>query len=222
MKARADTSVRFGGRQTPRGYLFELTGGRLCLDLANTKDERPTDHPRELLRDYKDALDWAAQSSIISRNERRRLSERAAEDPPAASDALDRLLSAREAIFQVFSAIARQRVVPSAPLETLNDLIAEAFARRRLVRGRQKLEWAWRPTDRADLNLPLWAVVWSAVELLTSDDLARVRQCHGAGCAWLFIDTSKNGTRRWCDMSVCGNRAKARRHRSRLRGDPVP
>lgn len=221
MKAPANARVRFGGTQTPQGYLFELTGGRLCLDLANTKDERPTDQPRELLRDYEDVLDWAVQAGVLSRTERRRLSGRAAHDASAAADALGRLVDGREAMVQIFSAIAQGRVVPSSPLEGLNQLITDACAKRRLVRGRERLEWTWQSAETPDLSRPLWAAVWSAVELLTSRDLDRVRQCEGAGCAWLFMDTSKNGSRRWCDMSVCGNRAKARRHRSKLRGKPV-
>jgi len=81
--------------------------------------------------------------------------------------------------------------------------------------------WAWRRSPRPDLNRVLWLVVWTAAELLTSSEIERIRRCAGSGCAWLFIDRSKNQTRRWCDMSVCGNRIKARRHYAsvkRLRG----
>lgn len=207
--------------QTPHGYIFELTGGRLCLDLANTKDERPTEHPRELLREYKDALDWASQAGALSRTDTRRLREHAARHPVAAAKALGRLIDAREVMFQIFSALARARPVPSAPLEALNTLIAEACTRGRLERRRGRFEWAWRPTETPDFDRPFCAAVWSVVDLLTSDELNRIRQCEGAGCGWLFMDTSKNGARRWCDMSVCGNRAKARRHRARLRSERV-
>jgi predicted RNA-binding Zn ribbon-like protein len=215
-KARAG-NVRFGGMQTSHGYIFELTGGRLCLDLTNTRDERPTEHPRELLREYNDALDWGSQAGALSRADTQRLRQHAAAHPVAAAEALVRLIDAREVMFEIFSALARTRPVPSAPLETLNTLIAETCSRRRVKRMRGRFEWEWRPTETPDVDRPLWAAVWSAVDLLTSSELDRIRQCEGAGCAWLFMDTTKNGTRRWCDMSVCGNRAKARRHRVRVR-----
>ena len=96
--------VRFGGLQTPSGYLFELTGGRLCLDLANTVDERPTQHPRALLLQYKDVLDWASQAGALSGTEVARLREHAAGHQDAAAQALRRLTDTRESIFQIFSA----------------------------------------------------------------------------------------------------------------------
>lgn len=215
-------AVRFGGRQTLPAYQFELTGGRLCLDLANTKEGRPGEHPRELLREYQDALDWGVQAGALSRLEGRRLHVQAAGHPHQAAEALRRLVDGREVIFEVFSAVARRRVIPPVPLGTVNALIADAFGKRELVARPRRLDWAWRPTDAPDMDRPLWSAVWSAMELLTSDALGRVRQCAGVGCAWLFMDTSKNGTRRWCDMSVCGNRAKARRHRSRVRTAGLP
>lgn len=213
--------VRFGGLQTPSGYLFELTGGRLCLDLANTVDERPTEHPRPLLLQYQDALDWASQAGALSRTEAARLREHAAGHQDAAARALRRLTDAREGIFQIFSAIARARPIPAPALRTLNALIPEVFSKRCLERHGSRFVWAWRATETPDLDCPLSAAVWSATELLTSPELDRVRQCEGAGCAWLFLDTSKSRTRRWCDMSVCGNRAKARRFQARVRSQPL-
>jgi predicted RNA-binding Zn ribbon-like protein len=95
--------------------------------------------------------------------------------------------------------------------------VAASLAHRSLVqRRRRQLALAWRDADRTDLDRVLWEAAASAADLLTSPDLARVKTCPGAGCAWLFLDRSRNGTRRWCDMSVCGNRAKARRHYSRV------
>lgn len=206
---------RFGGFETPAGYLFELTGGRLCLDLANTLDERLRDQPRELLRGYKDALDWSFQAGALSGSERRALLRRAEANLAEATTALDRLRRGREAIFAVFSAVALRKAVPATTLDVLNGLLRTALTKRQLAGTAVPLEWKWRHTGTPDLDRPLWVAFWSAMELLTSGDVARVRQCQGTGCAWLFMDTSRNGTRRWCDMSVCGNRAKARRFRSR-------
>ncbi|MBE3131864.1 MAG: ABATE domain-containing protein [Acidobacteria bacterium] len=209
--------VRFGGTQTPTGYVFELTGGDLCLDLANTVDERPTDHPRELLPRYQDLLDWAVQAGALAGSEATALRDYAGRRRRAASSALKALLELREAIFDVFAAVADRRDVPAGALAMLNRVMPEALGQRCLERQGGRFVWAWRRSPRPDLDRVLWPVVWSAAELLTSTDIERVRRCAGTGCAWLFIDRSKNQTRRWCDMSVCGNRRKASRHYARVK-----
>jgi len=76
--------------------------------------------------------------------------------------------------------------------------------------------WVWAEGGRA-LDCMLWPVARSAADLLTAGELPAIRQCQGSQCGWLFLDTSRNRTRVWCDMRVCGNRAKARRHHARLR-----
>jgi len=210
-------SVRFGGMQTPSGYLFELTGGHLCLDLANTLDERPTDHPRELLPRYEDLLSWGVQAGALTSAEAAVLRDHASRHRGAASTALGRVVTLREAIFRVFSAVAGRRDIRGDALAVLNRFIPGAFARRRLECRRSRFVWTWGSAEPPDLDRAHWPIVWSAAELLISSDLDRVRQCAGAGCAWLFIDASKNRSRRWCDMSICGNRTKARRHHAKVK-----
>lgn len=209
--------VRFGGTQTPTGYVFELTGGDLCLDLANTVDGRLTDHPRELLPRYHDLLDWAVQAGVLANTEATAFRDDADRRRKAASSALRALREVREAIFEVFSAVADRRHMPAGALAVLNRVIPKALAQRQLECRGGRVVWAWRRTPRPDLDGVLWRAVWSAAELLTSADIGRVRRCAGTGCAWLFIDGSKNQTRRWCDMSVCGNRSKASRHYARVK-----
>lgn len=217
-----DRRLRFGGVQTAERYLFELTGGRLCLDLANTLDERKTDHPRELLRNYQDLIDWGTQAGAVTDAEAALLRAHADRHPRAARTALDQARALREAIFQVFGAAAAARPVLPTALALVDRAIGRAAAMRGLTGRRATgFSWEWRG-DGTDLERVLWPVAWSAAELLTSPDLDRVRLCAGTTCAWLFIDTSKNRTRRWCDMSVCGNRAKARRHYAKVAGDKEP
>jgi predicted RNA-binding Zn ribbon-like protein len=214
--AQADR-VRFGGLLTARGYRFELTGGRLCLDFANTLDERGTDHPRELLLRYEDLLGWGVQTRTIRPAEAAALREHAVTRRIAASEALKRATAVREAIFRIFSAVAEGFEAPAATLTVLNRSLAEVLGKRCLERHLRRLVWGWRQAARPEFDRVLWPVVLSAADLLTSSDLDRVRRCSGTGCAWLFIDTSKNRTRRWCDMSVCGNRAKAKRHYAKVK-----
>ena len=209
--------VRFGGYQTARGYRFELTGGRLCLDFANTLDERATDHPRELLPRYEDLLDWGVQARVIRPAEAAVLRVQAVTHGLAAARAVKQAIGVREAIFRIFSAVADGLEAPGDALAVLNRSLVAALRKRRLERHGHRFVWGWLPATQPELDRVLWPVVLSAADLLTSSDLDRVRRCSGTGCAWLFIDASKNRARRWCDMSVCGNRAKARRHYAKVR-----
>ena len=123
----------------------------------------------------------------------------------------------REVLFAVFSAVADRRVPPVATMDRLNVVMPRAFGSRRLGQATGSPAWAWVEHDPPDLDRVLWPAVVSAAELLTSTELDRVRECAGERCAWLFLDHSKNQSRRWCDMTVCGNRTKARRHYARVK-----
>lgn len=210
--------IRFGGRRTPARYLFELTGGALCLDLANTVDERASGRPIELLERYQDLVDWGAQAGALTRSEAAALSSDASRRPAAAAAALRRARRIREAVFSVCRAAAEGRPIPKAALASLNRAVVHSLANRQIVTRGRRFSFTWREREHPDLDRVLWAAAASAADLLTSADLARVKVCPGSGCAWLFLDRSRNGTRRWCDMSVCGNRAKARRHYARTWG----
>ncbi len=208
---RDGSRLKRGGRRTPRGFLFELTGGAVCLDLANTLDERPLASRRDNLESYADLVDWAEQSHLLSRSEAAAVRRAAASRPAEARRALQRMKFVREVLFAVFAALARGREAPASALHSLNAALARAYARLELVPARPSFRssFACEPTDLERLLFP---VVRSAYELLTSArDLERLRLCAADSCDWLFLDRSKNRSRRWCDMSVCGNRDKVRR-----------
>jgi predicted RNA-binding Zn ribbon-like protein len=114
----------------------------------------------------------------------------------------------------MFAGAAHDQAIGEDALERLNSALAQAWSHRRLVRTDSSLAWGWQGME-ADLASVLWPVTLSAAELLVSPQLARVKAC--AGCGWLFLDLSRPGTRRWCDMAVCGNRAKVQRHYARTR-----
>ena len=136
---------------------------------------------------------------------------------------LGRARALRESIYELFSTIAAGERPPDAALETFNAFVPAALSRLRIARDGKGC--SWRPLPGEDLEEVLHPVVRAGADLLTSPDAARVRECRSDTCAWLFLDRSKNGTRCWCDMKVCGNRAKARRHydrgkRTARRGSP--
>jgi len=128
--------------------------------------------------------------------------------------ALRRAVALREAIFDLYAALARGDSAPEAALDAINSALPAALAALRLRPDAGGFAWRFEHGE-ADLAAILAPIVRAAAELLTSADLARIRECGSETCSWLFLDRSKNGTRRWCDMKVCGNRAKARRHYDR-------
>jgi len=130
---------------------------------------------------------------------------------------LERAISLREAIYRVVSAVANGRRAREADLAILNVALPDALARVHVVREADSFAWRWA-ADETALDRMLWPVARSAADLLTSEKLARVGQCaDDRGCGWLFLDMSRNRSRRWCDMKDCGNRAKAKRHYVRKR-----
>ena len=198
---------------------FELSGGRLCLDFGNTVSDWFADPPRDRLDGYPALIAFAEQAEAIDERQARALRRAAAARPREAAAAFTHARSLREAVFRIFHALGHDGRVAEVDVDTLNAFLGQAMGRQRLVREGD----GWRlgfERDDADLLAPLWPVAVSAAELLTSARAARVRVCGAeeTGCTWLFVDESKNRSRRWCSMRDCGNRAKARRHYERISG----
>lgn len=190
-----------------------LIAGALGLDFVNTLDWRgdPT-APGERLLSYAELALWAMHAGALGRGEGRRLQADARRRPAEAEAVRREAIALREALAQLFGA---PRAHHAAPLARVNGLLARAPARTALAGSRDG--YIWSTATATPLEQPLWPVLWSAAELLTSSRLGRVRRCGDPRCGWMFLDTSRNGSRRWCAMEDCGNRAKARRHSERRR-----
>lgn len=196
-------------------YAFELNAGRLCLDFTNTVRARPLSEKVDLIGKYEDLLAWARQATILTPGEGATLEETARQQPRAAADALAQALALREALYGVFSARAAGLPAPPSDLRTINKAIGKAMTRAGLSPSAAGgFEWSW-PDAPLGVDRVAWWVARSASELLTSKDLTSVRECAGYDCGRLFMDGTKNRSRRWCDMASCGNRAKGRRHYER-------
>ena len=195
---------------------LSLVGGRLCLDFANTVGSHAGEHPNEYLRSYRDLVAWSRHAGILTDAEERCLLAAGEALPDEAGVVLERAVALREAIYRIFSAVAAARAPDDADLETLNVALARALAHARIVPAGDGFAWAWRDEQGA-LDQMLWPVARSAADLLTGGDLDRMRECANDTCGWLFLDLSRNRSRRWCDMRDCGNRIKARRHYQRRR-----
>ncbi len=208
--------------EAPTGteWEFELRGGRLCLDFANTVSGIRGVHPRERLDDYAGLVSWGRQAGAISEPLAKRLAAEARRRPTDAEAAFRDAIALREAIFGVFLAFAQDREPRKADLEVVNAALGRALSHRRIQRGDGCCTMKWEEVPGA-LDAVVWPVAASAAELLVSgDDLARVRVCglyDSRECGWLFVDQTKSHTRRWCSMKDCGNRAKARRHYQKVK-----
>lgn len=201
-----------GARTPPR---FDLVGGRLCLDFCNTHGSR-SGAPEERFPSYPDVVGWAWRAGVLNAEEAARLDRLATRNPTGALAVWKRALKLRSALQGLFTAIALGKRVRPAWLEALNEELASAMARSQVLPTDSGFTWVWAQGGKA-LDSMLWPVARSAADLLTEGLLSSIRVCEGRDCGWLFLDTSRNRTRRWCDMKICGNRAKARRHHERTK-----
>jgi len=198
---------------------LNLLGGRLCLDFVNTTEGGHDPPTRDWWTSYADLVAWGHHAGALDAAEVAPLLAAATQQPAAAAAVLAAARRLRTALYGLFQAAVTGDSPPLAALTTLNAALAAAESHACLVPAAGGFAWDWPPG--AQLDRVLWPVARSAADLLTTPDLARVRECAGDSCAWLFVDTSRNGSRRWCDMQDCGNRAKARRHYQRHAGSRI-
>jgi predicted RNA-binding Zn ribbon-like protein len=190
---------------------FQLVAGHPVLDLVNTLDWRFRETgPEELLNTYEDLLQFSEQSMLLTTRQAQRLRMVSA---PVAAKIAQSTRDLREATSQILYAIMDARTPPIDAIKKLNQQIQNAQANRSLQWSQSRLELNWSTTE-PDAQLPLWLLAQSAADLLTGETMQRLRSCDNPECRWLFLDTSKNHTRRWCDMKICGNRMKARRFKA--------
>jgi predicted RNA-binding Zn ribbon-like protein len=210
-------AIRFGGRETPDGFMFDLSGGVLPLDFANTLDERPRGG-RERLPDYRALIRWATQAAMLTKQQGAHLETASSENPDEAGRAHQEAIDLRELIFESAKAAAARSPLTDRVAGRWNAWLMRVQSTRRLAAGRQGLEW--QDTDRFEaLNSISLAIADASIELFVDRDMrARTRFCAAADCDWAFLDNSRRMNRVWCDMAVCGNRAKATRHYRRKTG----
>jgi predicted RNA-binding Zn ribbon-like protein len=180
----------------------------LCLSFANTRYWRGSEPAAtEQLTTAKALGEWLAANAAMPRDGRK--------SPAADLDALfDDALRLREAIYRIFLSLGEGQAPPPRDLDVFNAALAETP--RRLGISARGGAYSWIvATPSPSLGGVLAPVIWSAADLLTQASERRIRRCANDKCRWVFVDRSKGGTRRWCDMSACGNRAKAHRHYAR-------
>jgi predicted RNA-binding Zn ribbon-like protein len=194
---------------------WKFVGGRLCLDFVNTVGGRAgATVLRDKLVDYSDLLEWSRFAGVVNPPEVRRLKRHAAAHRKDAQQVFGRAVALRKALYRLFESVVRGSRAPASDLNLVTWELRVARIHQRLDRSGAEFIWNWDNASHA-LDRMLWPVTLSAADLLTSGDLSRLRQCGGHECGWMFLDTSRNRSRHWCDMKDCGNRAKVSRFRQR-------
>jgi predicted RNA-binding Zn ribbon-like protein len=203
-----------------RPELQALVGGWSCLDFANTVGPRrpdPGEEQHDYIPGYEELVAWAAHAGLVNTAQQAQLTAAAEAGPDAAAAVHERARRLREAIYEAFAAVAQSRPAPPGALATIKDAYVAALRNAYLGVAPSGQGWRWPDDGRPEQVL--WPVAASAVDLAVSGRVTRIRQCPGDGgqCGWLFVDTSKNATRRWCSMRTCGSKVKSRRQAARRR-----
>jgi predicted RNA-binding Zn ribbon-like protein len=201
-----------GNRASYADYPPQFIGGTPCLDFVNTSENRlaPVHRQRERLVSYGELLLWARARQLISADEQADLRRQAHANPEKAALTLHAARVLRETI-----AIAADNLRQSRPVDVslLNQWLTSRSPPRLHRDSDGSPKWDLG-SHRTLMENILWPIVFDAANLLVSDHRTRIRMCSDDTCGWMFLDMSRAGNRRWCSMSDCGNRDKARRHRA--------
>lgn len=199
---------------------LKFVGGDISLDFVNTVDWTPGGLEQDRLGSYDRLITWARSADVISEGQARALRDTMARDRRRAQEAYEAARWTRWVLHDVFYAVATHQP-RSGSLDAFRKLLARAHEHLDLTPAPPRrrpdgavLTWQWRGIP-GQLEAVLWPIVHAAAGLLTSPDAARLRMCAGPDCGWLYIDRSRNGFRRWCQMQTCGTLAKTRRRAER-------
>lgn len=196
---------------SPRDFI----AGEASLDFVNTvsgRDQAPTDW----LDGYARLLEWAGHVQLLPERVLKQIAIHSQTEPVAAIRALTRAKALREEMFVTLAAMIGGQPPPNNSLALIRKHWIEGVAAHELRYDEGRVIPRLRQ-DVADFDLISALVAQRMVEHVLQVPRDRLRLCHGTNCSWLFIDSSKAGRRRWCDMAVCGNTAKSQRFYARSR-----
>jgi predicted RNA-binding Zn ribbon-like protein len=207
---------------SPSDLPFQYIAGDPALDLVNTVDWTSRGLEDERLTDFDRLTRWAEGAAVLPPKTGMALRRRATAKPREGEGAYRAALRARQVLQRVFSAIAEGKPARDE-LDDFNRLLGQALEHMRMVpatggrTGGRKLRLGWEQLETR-LDAVIWPVLWSAASLIASEEASRIRICGGADCGWMYVDRSRNGLRRWCQMETCGTREKSRRRYQRIKG----
>lgn len=187
---------------------LQLDGGCAVFDFTNTLNTRATSPAYDYLKSYQDILSWSDRARILSLERLRILSQYAAAHPEQRDVAFLKAIRVRETLYPMFSAIAHLQTPDKEIIDGFNTFLSECLGRIQLKISQDVATPGF--INAALLDEPLCIIMKSAYDILTNENFRRLKEC--PRCGWLFVDRTKNGKRRWCDMKVCGSRSKATRY----------
>ncbi len=185
-------------------------GLELSLDFSNTVDWRNGDKRDDTLKTFDDFVAWSVKKGVVPRDEAQRMLKKA-KDEHLGEGSLEKAIQLRETIYKIFSAVAHDEHPGEKDIGELNRFLSQHGGSSGIIRDGDEYGWGWRTDEGAEGRI-LWPIAKSAADLLTSDQLGRVRECANEeeGCGWVFLDDTRNGKKKWCSTTGCGNRAKVR------------
>ena len=193
---------------------FRFVGGDPSVDFVNTADWTPRGLERDRFTSFDRLVEWARGAELLDGAQARRFAQAAQRHPRRATATLDGARELRDLLHDLLASLVSGRESAST-LDRFNALVSDTARHIRLVRvpgGR--LTRGWDALGESTESL-LWPIIWRAADLLASAETDRLRICSGLDCGWLYVDRSRNGLRRWCEMSVCGTAEKNRRRAQR-------
>jgi predicted RNA-binding Zn ribbon-like protein len=193
---------------------FSFIAGALCLDFVNTVGSRVCEQPSDKLRGFADLIRWSKEAGLIQQGEALELQAYSEAHSNSATKVLEEARALREALYRIFAALGRKETPAALDLATLNEVLHALPVHLEVCSNGPDFRCE-RKSVQTDHHRLLAPVAWSAADLLASDQVRHVRQCADAECGWIFVDSTKNHSRRWCAMSDCGSHAKAKRYYQR-------
>jgi predicted RNA-binding Zn ribbon-like protein len=200
-----------------RAGSLPLIADDLALDFTNTESGRGLPAHQNHFREAGHVVEWLRHAKALPAEDADWLRDRSSERADLAADLLARAIELRQSIHAIGAALGRRAKPPEEALAGLSALHARFVAKAELAPGIMSCRWLWS-VRASPVEAALGPIALAAVCLFTEGDFHRIRECEGHACGWLFYDRSKNNRRRWCEMEVCGNRAKQRRLAARRRG----
>lgn len=191
---------------------YMMVGERLCMDFINTVSWRESgEKRRDWFTSYAKLIDWCIHAEVLTEQQVKALLLKAEKKPYEAEDVLIQAIEMREVMYRIFKSISKETSPHQPDLERFNEFVSHFYQTLQIIHDKDQYMLKFKHSEK-NLDTMLPPILQSAVNLLVSkNDLERVKQCEGDLCGWLFFDTSRNRSRRWCSMADCGNRAKARR-----------
>jgi predicted RNA-binding Zn ribbon-like protein len=200
---------------------LQLDGGCPVFDFTNTISNRNDPDYFDYLTKYDDFVDWINKIKLLPKGKMDAIAAFSKSHTRKSADTLRQIIEVREVVFKLFSSLAQQQKADREIVDAFNGFFSEALSNMRVEVGRKEVATSFIVSEKTILKEPLYILVKYAFDTLSTQSFDRIKEC--PTCRWLFLDTTKNGKRRWCNMQVCGSNDKARRyyHRKKESSNPV-